>query len=117
MSLSLLTYGIVLDVNREVNNGRGPVDYKTSYGARNSTLVEFKLANNSNLKKNLAHQLELYQDANNTKFGIKVIMCFTSEDLLKLNKTLKELKLDNHSNVVLIDARPKKSASKEDGKE
>ena len=46
----LVWYGSSLDVNREVNNGRGPVDYKISYGKKNSTLVEFKLASNSKLK-------------------------------------------------------------------
>lgn len=106
-----------LDVNREVNNGRGPADYKISFGADNATIVEFKLANNTSLKKNLANQLEKYMDANNTKFGIKVIMYFTSEEQTKVNKILKELNLDNKPNVILIDARKKKSASKVDGKE
>lgn len=112
----LVWYASVFDVNREVNNGRGPADYKISFGAENSTIVEFKLASNTSLKKNLANQLEIYQDANNTKFGIKVIMFFSTEELNKVTKILKDLNLDNSPNVVLIDARIKKSASKEDGK-
>nr|MCR5151989.1 hypothetical protein [Prevotella sp.] len=110
-------YATKLDVNREVNNGRGPADYKISFGADNATIVEFKLANNTSLKKNLANQLEKYMDANNTKFGIKVIMYFTTEEQTKVNKILKELNLDDKPNVILIDARLKKSASKVDGKE
>lgn len=104
-------------MNREVNNGRGPADYKISYGADSSTIVEFKLANNTSLKKNLANQLEKYMDANNTQFGIKVIMFFTTEEQTKVNKILRDLNLDNKPDVILIDARMKKSASKVDGTE
>ena len=100
------------DVNREVNNGRGPADYKVSLGANNSTLVEFKLASNSSLKKNLQNQLEIYQAANNTQFGIKVIMYFTDEEKAKLDAVLRDLNLDNKKNVITIDARRKVSASK-----
>ena len=51
----LVWFGSPLDVNREVNNGRGPVDYKISFGKKNSTLVDFKLASNTKLKQNLAN--------------------------------------------------------------
>lgn len=43
------------DLNAEVNNGRGPVDFKVSKGKKNSNLVEFKLAKNTALEKNLQH--------------------------------------------------------------
>lgn len=108
-------YATLLDVNREVNNGRGPVDYKVSRGSKDATLVEFKLASNTSLKRNLEKQLEIYQKANNTQFGIKVIMYFNDEELNRVNKVLKELNMAEDPNVVLIDARKKKSASKEDG--
>lgn len=104
-------YATDLDVNREVNNGRGPVDYKISYGSKDSTLVEFKLASNTSLKKNLAHQLEIYQNANNTQFGVKVIMYFNETEKAKVEKLLRELNMSNQPNVILIDARQKKSAS------
>lgn len=55
------------DVNAEVNNGRGPVDYKISRGSKDSTIVEFKLASNPKLKQNLQHQVRVYEDANQTK--------------------------------------------------
>lgn len=108
----LVWYASPFDVNREVNNGRGPADYKISMGANDSTIVEFKLASNSNLKKNLQNQLEIYQDANNTKFGIKAIMYFSDEEKYKLDSVLRELNLDNKESVITIDARPKISASK-----
>jgi len=43
----------VVAVDAEVNDGRGPVDYSISHGAVDKTLVEFKLASNSQLAKNL----------------------------------------------------------------
>ena len=46
----LIWFASEMDVNREVNNGRGPVDFKISKGSSNTTLVEFKLASNSKLK-------------------------------------------------------------------
>ena len=41
------------DVNREVNNGRGPVDFKISRGSQDSTLVEFKLAKKLTFERQL----------------------------------------------------------------
>ena len=101
----LVWYASVLDVNREVNNGRGPVDFKISNGAKNASLVEFKLASNSKLKQNLEKQVEIYQVANNTDRAIKVIMYFTDDEYTKLSKVLKDLKLDNCKDIILIDAR------------
>lgn len=92
------------DVNSEVNNGRGPVDYKISKGARDSTLVEFKLASNSKLKSNLKHQVEIYEKVNQTHKSIKVIMCFSLLEMQKVEKTLKDLGLENREDIILIDA-------------
>lgn len=101
----LVWFGIPLDVNREVNNGRGPVDYKISYGAKNSTLVEFKLASNSKLKNNLAKQVEIYKKASDTSRAIKVIMYFTQDEETKLLGVLNELGLAGCEDIILIDAR------------
>ncbi|EPZ3942722.1 hypothetical protein ACXNA4_005413, partial [Klebsiella pneumoniae] len=49
----LTWFASISDVNSEVDNGRGPVDYKISRGSKDKTLVEFKLASNSKLKQNL----------------------------------------------------------------
>lgn len=99
------------DVNREVNNGRGPVDYSISKGSKDKTLIEFKLASNSKLKQNLAKQVEVYEQANNTNNSIKVILYFDDDELRKVNKILKELNIENKSDVILIDAGRKISAS------
>lgn len=101
------------DVNSEVNNGRGPVDYKISRGSKDKTLIEFKLASNSQLKRNLANQVEIYEMANETQNSIKVILYFTDSELNSVAKIMKDLKLKEGKNLVLIDARPNKpSASK-----
>ncbi|HHQ4523830.1 TPA: hypothetical protein ACSP1O_001726, partial [Aeromonas veronii] len=107
----LTWYAAEEDVNAEVNNGRGPVDYKISRGSRDSTLVEFKLASNSKLKQNLAKQVEVYKEANQTKKSIKVILYFTDHELDKLLRVLKELKLSQGKELVLIDARATNKAS------
>ena len=107
----LTWYASDFDVNREPNNGRGPVDYSVSKGFKNKTLVEFKLASNSKLKQNLEKQVEIYETANNTLNSIKVILYFDNRELRKVTKILKELKLDKMSNIILIDAGWKISAS------
>ncbi len=100
----LTWYASRFDVNREVNNGRGPVDFKVSDGSKDKTLIEFKLASNSKLKMNLAHQVEVYEKANLTKKSIKVILYFSDSEFIKVTKILKELNLNHSENIVLIDA-------------
>lgn len=107
----LTWYATDFDVNREVNNGRGPVDYSVSKGAKDKTLVEFKLASNAKLKQNLANQVGVYEKANQTQKSIKVILYFDSTELKKVNKILKELKIESNPGIVLIDAGRKVSAS------
>ncbi|WP_412972064.1 hypothetical protein [Glaciecola sp. MF2-115] len=101
----LTWYAAEDDVNAEVNNGRGPVDYKISRGSKDSTLVEFKLASNSKLRQNLAKQVEVYKAANQTKKSIKVILYFTDSELSRLIKVLKDLELKQDEQLILIDAR------------
>ncbi|WP_354361671.1 hypothetical protein [Pedobacter sp. UYP30] len=110
----LTWYSSIMDVNREPNNGRGPVDYSISKGSQDKTLVEFKLASNTQLKRNLLNQVKIYEAANGTKKSIKVIIYFDRNELLTVTSILKELKLQNDPSIILIDARRdnKISASK-----
>ncbi|MGN6252022.1 MAG: hypothetical protein ACTHNS_09455 [Marmoricola sp.] len=110
----LMWWRTEFDINREPNNGRGPVDFKVSFGARDKSLIEFKLASNTALKRNLERQVEIYEKANKTRQSIKVIVCYTAADQERVDKVLKELKLDKEASVVVIDARSdnKVSASK-----
>jgi hypothetical protein len=102
------------DVTPEANAGRGPVDFKVSRGAADKTLVEFKLASNSKLKQNLEKQVEIYERAHDTDKAIKVILFFSEEEEVKVNKILNELGLGNERYIVLIDCRDdnKPSASR-----
>ena len=102
------------DVNREPNNGRGPVDFKISYGAKDKSLIEFKLGSSSSLRRNLEKQVAIYEAANRTRTAVKAIVCYTARDQERVAKILGELRLQNESSVVVIDARSdnKPSASK-----
>ena len=107
----LVWYATEYDVNREVNNGRGPVDFKVSKGSKDSTLVEFKLASNSKLKKNLMNQVEIYKKANCTERAIKVILYFTDEERDKVTGMLNDLNLSKCDDIVLVDAINNKTSA------
>lgn len=101
----LTWFGTPSDVSREVNDGRGPADYKVSRGSQDKTIVEFKLASNSQLRRNLLRQAEVYQKASDAHHKIKVILFFSETELKRVKKILKELKLLDSRDIVLIDAR------------
>ncbi len=110
----LTWYATPSDVSREVDDGRGPADFKISRGARDKSIVEFKLASNSQLKRNLQAQAELYKKASDASGGLKVILYFSAEELKRVDAILKEIGLFGHPDVILIDGRRdnKPSASK-----
>lgn len=121
-----LYFGLLLqrsrfDINREPNNGRGPVDFKVSAGASDKSLIEFKLASSSALKRNLERQVEIYQKANKTDTSVKVVIVYTESDQRKVLRVFNEIDKGMHlvagttaARVVVIDARSdnKPSASK-----
>ena len=83
----------------------GSHDFKVSIGAADKSLIEFKLASNSHLKRNLEKQVEIYEKANQTATSVKVIICYTARDQSKVTKILKDLNLNGREDVVVIDAR------------
>lgn len=93
------------DFNAEVNNGRGPVDFKVSRGNKDKTLIEFKLAKNSKLQQNLENQVAIYEAANRTNKSLKAIFYFCDEERQMVQKVLKELKLEADKSIILIDCR------------
>ena len=101
----LVWYGTRFDVNRETNQGRGPVDTKVSRGEWDKSLIEFKLASNTKLKRNLQNQVPIYEEANRTKWSVKVIIFYTREQEAKARAILKELDLEGKEDIILIDAR------------
>jgi hypothetical protein len=100
----LTWFGTSHDVSREVDDGRGPADFKISRGARDKTIVEFKLGSNSKLRRNLEKQVEVYKKASDAEHGVKVILYFSEQELERVTRILEELGMDRDPNVVLIDA-------------
>jgi len=98
-------FASVSDVTREANDGRGPVDFKVALGSKDKTLVEFKLASNSQLKRNLKRQGPIYEKASDAKNTIKVIVYFTAAEKKRVDGILTELKMTDDRNIVLVDAR------------
>jgi hypothetical protein len=96
--------GTPSDVSREVDDGRGPADFKISRGADDKTIVEFKLASNTHLRRNLVKQVEIYKAASDAARGIKVILYFSEEERLAVRKVLDDLQLLDDKDIVLIDA-------------
>jgi hypothetical protein len=101
----LVWYGTPSDVTTEANDGRGPVDFKISKGAFDKTLVEMKLAKNSQLERNLQNQVQIYQAASDAKQSIKAIIFFSEQEKRRAQGILDKLGLLDHKDVVLIDAR------------
>jgi hypothetical protein len=110
----LVWEGSPSSVDAEVNSGRGPVDFKISRGSRDATLVEFKLASNPQLERNLEKQVAIYEKANRTTQSYKVIILFSSHDEGRVRKILQRLGVSADTGIILIDARNdnKPSASK-----
>lgn len=110
----LVWHGTPSDVSREVDDGRGPADFKVSRGANDKTLVEFKLASNTQLKRNLGKQVEIYKKASDAETGYKVIICFSDQEFMKVISVLKELGMEADPHIILVDANNsnKPSASK-----
>lgn len=101
----LTWYATPSDVTKEANDGRGPADFKVSRGAADKTIVEFKLAKNTQLQRNLEKQCKIYEAASDTTHpSIKVILYFDDTEYDKVHRILKHLNLQDDQNIVLIDA-------------
>lgn len=71
-----------------------------SRGYSDKTLIEFKLASNSQLRRNLPKQVEIYENANATRASIKVIIIYTQQEEAKVTKILSNLKIAGDESVV-----------------
>lgn len=63
-----------IDLTRESNVGRGPVDFKLSKGATEKVLVEVKLTSNGQLKHGIETQLPIYMAQEKTQKAIYLII-------------------------------------------
>ncbi|AZC30475.1 MULTISPECIES: hypothetical protein [Pseudomonas] len=97
----------------EVNNGRGPADFLISYGSKDKSIIEFKLAKNSHMEKNIKNQAKIYSDASKaTHPPIMAILYFNQTEANNIKRILTKNGLSGSKHIILIDASPKDSASK-----
>ncbi|MDP3954374.1 MAG: hypothetical protein Q8Q06_03070 [bacterium] len=105
-----------LDISREPNAGRGPVDFKFSRGYRGRLPVEIKLSSNPALIKGYKKQLPTYMSSESATNGFYVVIQVTKSkaninNLLKLrDKQIKEG--INGPEIFIIDGLLRPSASK-----
>lgn len=119
----LLFYGIAdsycdannVDLTKEGNNGRGPVDFKLSRGAQDKVVVETKLTSNPQLRHGIEIQLPMYMKQERTKQAIYLVIdtghpAKVHNFIDFYNNLDKEIK--EKISYIIIDATPKPSASK-----
>ena len=104
-----------VDVSPEANMGGGPIDFKFSRGYDARVLVELKRSTGT-VVHGYNKQLEIYKDASRTNYGIFVIMDYggLGSKLAKI-KRIRDQRLakgEPASEIIVIDARKKASASK-----
>lgn len=110
---------IDIDVSREVETGSGPVDFKFSHGFNYKSHLEVKLSHNPKLRKGLRSQVPAYLRSEQVESGYYIIVDFGQavnlERLmaqLRQEATSLESELKVRLQLVLVDAKPKKSASR-----
>jgi hypothetical protein len=104
-----------VDISPEANMGGGPIDFKFSVGYEARVLVEMKRSNGS-VRHGYEKQLEFYKEAAKTFHGIFVVIDYG--DLGSKLATIQQIRAERlaagekASDIVVIDATPKASASK-----
>ena len=109
-----------LDLNREVNNGVGALDFKISKGYNAKVCVEVKYSTND-IIKGYNCQLPTYNKAEKSERSILLVVRNTQNDKLRLKKLLdiekNALSENPHApKVIVVDARIQASASKRNKK-
>jgi hypothetical protein len=80
-TLTLVCRAANIDLSREVETGRGPVDFKFSAGWSARTLVELKLAHSSSLKSNVRFQMPQYLKSEDVPCGYLVVIQFDDNEV------------------------------------
>jgi hypothetical protein len=105
-----------IDISREVNSGRGPVDFKFSNGYTERVLIEVKRASSSKLVQGLTQQLPQYLTTEDIDIGYYVVIVQKDEEFKKVS-TLKGVakklsgELNKYIDVFIIDATDKKPSA------
>lgn len=99
-----------IDISREPNIGRGPVDFKVSAGHDLRALLEVKLAKNSKFWNGLERQLPKYQEAEGIEVGYFLIVVYSEGDLEKIREIHERVRIVSRKTryeikAVVIDAR------------
>ena len=108
-----------VDITRESEAGRGPVDFKFSAGWVKRALVELKFAKSSSFWDNLEKQTPTYMKAEAISCGFILIVqhedthC-TDDFMNKVRRIVKKVATDTGRSYepIFVDVRPKPSASK-----
>ncbi|TXN29764.1 hypothetical protein [Lacisediminihabitans profunda] len=109
-----------VDITRESNLGRGPVDFKFSQGWRKRALLEVKLIPSTHFFSGASKQLPQYMTTERASIGVYLCVGYTDADfapdrLRPIEDTMRSLRQQSgwHLEVIYVDARPgtKKSAS------
>lgn len=79
-----------IDISREVETGRGPVDFKFSSGYENRVLVELKLAKSTKLKQGRLQQLPAYLRAQQIQYGYYVVIAHEKKEIERIGKMIQE---------------------------
>lgn len=108
-----------IDISREANVGRGPVDFKFSAGWQHRALLEVKQMHSTKLVRGAEAQLPQYQRSEQIRCGYYVCVGYTDDDfdqfrLDRVRETCATLSAQAGWTITprFIDARPKQSASK-----
>ena len=110
-----------VDLTRESNLGRGPVDFKFSRGWQKRALLEVKLIPSTHFFTGASKQLPQYMTTERTSVGVYLCVGYTDKDfsperLQPIEDTIRKLREDSGwtLEVVYVDARTtnKDSASK-----
>lgn len=106
-------------VDREVNLGRGPVDFKFSNGWQRRALLEIKKLHNGKFWNGLSEQLPSYLKSDRCKFGWFVVVRYrdggaTKKWFTEGPRLVRKIASDNHLKLATatVDARRRLSASR-----
>jgi hypothetical protein len=98
-----------IDLSRENNLGRGPVDFKFSNGYLNRALIEVKLAHNTKFWNGLKLQLPKYLEVEEIDIGYYLVICYTDSDfdrIKDIEKVAKSIEVQTKKkiDIKIIDA-------------
>lgn len=108
---------VEIDLTREVETGRGPIDFRFSSTVHFLAHVELKKENNPNLVHGLSKQLPTYMNSEEVRFGFFIIFEFGIKNISKLKEKLEKQRIEVERDmgiklrIIYIDAKRKPSAS------